>query len=68
MDQGSCKDSRKENDLVFVVWGEFDSDEEADDKRRIAFITSIDTKVRPSVKNSPYKQIIIKQNEIILIL
>ena len=68
VDQGYYKDPRKEKALVTTAWGESDSNEEADDKRRIALVTSIDTEVRPSTKSSPYKQIVIEQNEIILIL
>ena len=68
MDQGSNKDSRKEKAMESAVWGESDSDEKPDDKRRIALITSLDTEIRPFAKNSPYKKITIEQNEIILIL
>ena len=68
VDQGNYKDPRKEKASVSAAWGESDSGEEADDKRRIALVTSLDTEVRPSVKSSPYKQIAIEQNEIILIL
>ena len=68
VDQGNYKDPRKEKACVSAVWGESDSDGEADDKRRIALVTSLDTEVRPSTKSSPYKQITIEQNEIILIL
>ena len=33
---------------VSTAWGESDSDEEANDKRRIALVTSLDIEVRPS--------------------
>ena len=49
-------------------WGESESDEEDYDKRGMAFVTSLDTQVKLSPKPSPYKQIAIEQNEIILIL
>ena len=60
MDQGSYKDPRKEKAMVSAAWGESESDEEADDRRSIALVTSLDTQLRPSPKNSPYKQIAIK--------
>ena len=66
--QDSYKDLRKEKALVFTAWGESDSDEEVDDKRRTVLVASLDTEVRPSPKNSTYKQIAIEQNEIIIIL
>ena len=46
--------------MVSAAWGESESDEEDDDKRGSALVTSLDTKVRPSAKNSPYKQITIE--------
>ena len=49
-------------------WGEYESDEEDYDKRGMAFVTSLDTQVRLSPEPSPYKQITIEQNEIIMIL
>ena len=68
VDQGNYKDSRKDMACVSAAWGESDFEEKADDKRRIALVKSLDNEVRPSAKSSPYKQIAIEQNEIILIL
>ena len=60
MDQGSNKDPRKEKAMVSAAWGESNSDEEADNKRRTVLVASLDTEVHPSPKNSAYKQIIIE--------
>ena len=68
MDQGNYKDPRKEKALVTMGWRESESDEEDYDKRGMASVTSLDTQVKLSPKSSPYKQIAIEQNEIILIL
>ena len=54
--------------MVSVAWGESESVEEADDKRGSTLVMPLDTKVRPSAKNFPYKQIAIEQNDTILIL
>ena len=61
MDHNSNKDPRKENDMVSVVWGESESDEEDYDKRGMTFVTSLDIHVSPSAKNFPYKQITIEK-------
>ena len=68
MDSGSYKDPRKEKALVSAAQGESESNEEADDRRSTALVTSLDNQVSPSPKHSPYKQVAIEQNEIILIL
>ena len=68
MDQGNYKDPRNDNALVSMGWGESEFDEENYDKRGMAFVTSLDTQVSLSPKPSPYKQVAIEQNEIILLL
>ena len=52
MDQGSHKDQRKQEALVSTAWGKSESDEEDDDKRGSALVTSLDTQICLSLKNS----------------